>query len=433
MFDGWRGDEVRCQVEDLTVPGGVAALVREPEPVMAGPLGEARRALEVARAASDHLVAASEGELSERLAELAELRTRAEQLAVAVTVEAASRGAHLSSDLSLHDWLAQRFPWATRAELADLVLIADELDRPGHAPVRRALSAGTLLARRAARLLRALKQVRAVTDATTYAQDVAVLVPLAQRADVSDAELARVADHLLAVALPEQEMQARERSQRELRGVNESSLADGSLTRFIITADPEGAATLRAVLTSPLAAPAPDSEGPDPRTATQRRYDALLTVIDRGLSSPQGVPTTAKAKVMLTIPMDVLSGQAPGLGQTLTGQTLTAGAARRLACTAELIPAVLGTDSEILDLGRPVRLATPAQLTALYHRDKHCTYPGCTIPPQWCQAHHVIWYSRGGKTYLLNLALLCQRHHTTVHDRNLTATVTPTGVTWHLK
>jgi hypothetical protein len=43
----------------------------------------------------------------------------------------------------------------------------------------------------------------------------------------------------------------------------------------------------------------------------------------------------------------------------------------------------------------------------------------------------VTWWSRGGGTYLLNLALLCGRHHTLVHDRDLTASVTAHGVTWH--
>ena len=31
-----------------------------------------------------------------------------------------------------------------------------------------------------------------------------------------------------------------------------------------------------------------------------------------------------------------------------------------------------------------------------------------------------------------NLALLCPRHHTIVHQKGYTATVTATGVTWHL-
>ena len=104
---------------------------------------------------------------------------------------------------------------------------------------------------------------------------------------------------------------------------------------------------------------------------------------------------------------------------------------RRLACEADILPMVLGTAGELLDLGRTTRLATPAQRLALWHRDRGCTYPGCSIPPTWCEAHHVTHWCDGGATDLTNLALLCGRHHTVVHERGLTATATAFGVTWH--
>jgi predicted restriction endonuclease len=66
-------------------------------------------------------------------------------------------------------------------------------------------------------------------------------------------------------------------------------------------------------------------------------------------------------------------------------------------------------------------------------RDQCCTIPGCTVPATWCDAHHVVWWSRGGTSDLSNYALLCPRHHTWVHDNDLTATVTAFGVTWHLR
>ncbi|MGB3592898.1 MAG: HNH endonuclease signature motif containing protein, partial [Ornithinimicrobium sp.] len=59
-------------------------------------------------------------------------------------------------------------------------------------------------------------------------------------------------------------------------------------------------------------------------------------------------------------------------------------------------------------------------------------YPGCTTPAPWCDAHHVVHWSHGGRSDLSNYALLCGRHHTLVHARHLTATVHPTSVTWHL-
>ncbi|WP_338752511.1 HNH endonuclease signature motif containing protein [Janibacter alittae] len=54
------------------------------------------------------------------------------------------------------------------------------------------------------------------------------------------------------------------------------------------------------------------------------------------------------------------------------------------------------------------------------------------MPPQWCDAHHVDGWSRGGRSDVSNGALLCQRHHTRVHTHDLTATITGTGATWHV-
>jgi len=116
----------------------------------------------------------------------------------------------------------------------------------------------------------------------------------------------------------------------------------------------------------------------------------------------------------------------------MTGDILSAATIRRLACDATIIPIVLGTASEPLDVGREQRLVTRAQRVALWQRDQGCTFPGCTAPPQWTQAHHVTHWSHGGPSDLDNYASLCTRHHTHVHDHNLTAHVTTTGVTWHV-
>ena len=52
-------------------------------------------------------------------------------------------------------------------------------------------------------------------------------------------------------------------------------------------------------------------------------------------------------------------------------------------------------------------------------------------PPGWTRPHHVTHWANGGPTSLDNLALLCDHHHRLVHQRGITATITPDGVTWH--
>ena len=93
------------------------------------------------------------------------------------------------------------------------------------------------------------------------------------------------------------------------------------------------------------------------------------------------------ATVVVTMTLETLEG---GLAPATldTGRLITAGEARRLASQCGVIPVVLGSRSEVLDLGRTIRLHTPAQRTALRLRHKTCTAEGCSVPAAWCHAHH---------------------------------------------
>ena len=107
--------------------------------------------------------------------------------------------------------------------------------------------------------------------------------------------------------------------------------------------------------------------------------------------------------------------------------------ARKLACDAAIIPAVLGSDGAILDQGREKRLFSTDQIRALWLRDRHCTFPGCRSPAAWSDAHHLVHWIDGGPTDLANAALLCGRHHTIVHRDRLAGAVTDHGVEWDLR
>jgi hypothetical protein len=104
-----------------------------------------------------------------------------------------------------------------------------------------------------------------------------------------------------------------------------------------------------------------------------------------------------------------------GVATTSTGDRITAAEVRRLACTAKLVPAVLGGKSEVLDLGRANRLYNTAQRKAMGLRDGGCRAEGCEIPAAWCEAHHLIPWSKGGKTDLADGVLLCSHHHHRAH------------------
>lgn len=119
--------------------------------------------------------------------------------------------------------------------------------------------------------------------------------------------------------------------------------------------------------------------------------------------------------LVITLDLETLI-RGVGHGTLPTGETVSAGELRRLACTADLIPAVLGTGSHALDLGLTARLFSPAQRRALALRDTHCRARGCDIPATWCEAHHLVPWSGGGRTDLENGVLLCSHHHHRIHD-----------------
>lgn len=45
-------------------------------------------------------------------------------------------------------------------------------------------------------------------------------------------------------------------------------------------------------------------------------------------------------------------------------------------------------------------------------RDRHCRWPGCTVPAVRSEVDHTHDYALGGRTDVSNLSHLCQRHHT---------------------
>jgi Domain of unknown function (DUF222) len=177
--------------------------------------------------------------------------------------------------------------------------------------------------------------------------------------------------------------------------------------------DAESAAVVTAAL-DPLCSPR-TRDPEDKRTVTQRRADALREVCALALRTDT-LPDHGgeRPQLVVTVPFDVLSGQL-GAGMLDTGEMLTPEQVRRLACEAAIIPAVLGGDGQVLDLGKSRRLFTGAVRRALVLRDGGCSFPGCTRPPRWCDGHHIVSAFDGGPTSVDNGRLLCGHHHRVVH------------------
>ncbi len=191
----------------------------------------------------------------------------------------------------------------------------------------------------------------------------------------------------------------------------------------------------------------------DPRPRDKRQADALSTALtiaaaatDAGhkLTNPPGTqhntspPATAgalgggspwlpgfgaKANITVTIDFnDLKAATADATGELVYGDGLSAATIRRLACDAKIIPVVLGSNSEPLDVGRAVRLVTGAMRRGLNVRDRGCVV--CGAPPVQCDAHHLVSWIDGGTTAIWNLVLLCRRHHVDLHAGRWRITIT---------
>ncbi len=152
------------------------------------------------------------------------------------------------------------------------------------------------------------------------------------------------------------------------------------------------------------------------QTPQQRAADAFVEILDAAESVDAGATTSASipagaAQIQVLIPYSDLLDRAAASGVLMDGTRLSAEELRLLACSADLIPAVLGTASQVLDVGRAHRLAPAALRRVLGLRDGGCAFPGCTPPMRHCDVHHVVPWQLDGPTDRGNTVALCRVHH----------------------
>ncbi len=160
----------------------------------------------------------------------------------------------------------------------------------------------------------------------------------------------------------------------------------------------------------------------DPRPRDKRHADALVTILEAAAGNPDATPGVPH--LMVTIDFeDLKNATSQALGDFMfSGGTLSAAAVRRIACDAAILPIVLGSNSQALDVGTEQRFVNRAMRRALIKRDKGCVI--CKAPPPYCHAHHIIHWIDGGPTGIDNLALFCGGHHHAIHKGHYTVTIT---------
>ena len=367
------------------------------------------------------------GDKQAALVALTEIRSQLD----AVTVRLLAASDDVGEAHGLRDaaaWLAVQTRTTRRETRRDLAL-GRALEE--HPDIATALTSGVLRTEQARVIAEAVDALPAYVDRETRERAESVLLELAAQHDARD--LKQIGKRILDVVAPEvgesHEADALQKEEARAAAGVELTLTDDGEGRCHgrFTVPSHVGAMLRRHLLA-LANPARHTEAElrdesgDWKSLRRRLGEAFVEYVER--YPVEATPQTAgvNATVVVTMTLEqLLAGQATALLDD--GSRMSAGQARRLACEAAIIPVVLGTRSQPLDLGRAARLFTKAQRIALGLRDGGCTAKGCETSASACHAHHDEPWSRRGLTDLANGRLLCPRHHRLAHDSRYAMTV----------
>jgi len=165
----------------------------------------------------------------------------------------------------------------------------------------------------------------------------------------------------------------------------------------------------------------------DPPTFSQRHADALALIAEAALHH-RFDPGTPSERYQVVVHVDAAVLADPdqrGESVLEDGDHVSAETSQRLACDATRVIMRHDTDGQISEVGARTRTVPPALRRALQCRDRGCRFPGCGL--RFTQAHHIEHWAQGGPTTLSNLALLCRRHHRSVHEDGFRVERLPSG------
>ncbi|MFC7490265.1 MULTISPECIES: HNH endonuclease signature motif containing protein [unclassified Knoellia] len=404
-----------------------------PELTYADCVDRLRAAQEAAAALPAVLWEATGAELGQGLEVLGELSAVAEGAEAAITIDAVERGepAATNPPVNAREWVAQHHRRYAVTGAGHVATVAQACRDPRHSILRQAVTAGRVSIATAAVILTEMRLLRPHLHPDAVDTVWHAYVTLGERHDARTVR--RLRDELLARHGLDGEFDDSETRAKKGESLTLGKEIAPGLFEYVLRITREGRAALEAAI-GPLTAPTPtpaDEHGPpepDLRPHDLRRAHALLAVIGHAQKAGNNTWSSTKVQVFVQITLDDLQRRAGAgslLGGLTTGELVTPDTVRRWACDATIIPTVLNASGEVVDHGRAARLFTPAQIKQLWLRDRHCTYPGCDAPAAWTDAHHFIHWADGGPTDLDNAALLCGRHHTTVHTQRYHGWIQP--------
>jgi hypothetical protein len=363
----------------------------------------------------------SDGELAEAMVELRRVQARLAAATARLTaVFDARRVWAADGSRSAGAWLAHRCRLPAGQMRAQVRLAR----RLGHmAATADAFEAGELAEVHALRLA----DLSVGRTASCFARDEAVLVDWAR--GLSWPDFWRATQYWRQLADPdgtERDAASDEACRRVdlWEGMHGSGLLHGTLTPVARVALQAALRGIEDELWNRDLAEARERHGPDAtaaqitRTAAQRRHDALLELAHRACTTPK--PGRApRPLISVLVDYATFAGRVCELGD---GTVVTPGVVAAMLGDTDIERVVFDGASRVIDLGRRRRFVGAAR-RALEVRDRHCTYPGCDMPLDWCQGDHIQPWSQHGPTHPDNGRLGCGHHN----RWNWTHRDTPTG------
>lgn len=363
--------------------------------------------------------------------------------------EVERRGASLrEASLPTASWLAITNSHTVRSARADIALATGLEQWPS---VSAALAAGGLSAEQASVIVHGLERLPEGLDAGRREAVAEQLVGFA--AEFNPSGLRRLVNRAVEAVAPEvaeaadaAALERAERSQQRSRFLSWRWDVDGGLLLSGKLPAPDGELFVTHVASLAAKLRARDVLAGVETALSQAAADVLAQAVAHHATCASDAPPSLGTRVLVTLDYERLLGRladrglvalreaSPSRGAILvaSGEPVTPAMARRLACHAGIVPIVLGGDGQPLDVGREHRLFTGPQRAALAVRDAGCAFPACDRPVGDCEAHHLVPWWRGGGTDLLNLVLLCRRHHRVAHRRGWEVTLDADGWSrWH--
>ncbi|MDR6637749.1 DUF222 domain-containing protein [Paenarthrobacter nitroguajacolicus] len=336
-----------------------------------------------------------------------------------------------------------------------LALAAEVLPQPGIAgqplPARRemladAIGSAQIPSRSATIISTALDKVRHLTDPETVTR---MEHALTRTATESDPDFLTKTAQRWTDRIDQDGTEPSEEALHQLQGTFLRRRRRYGLHHLEIFATTEQYETLTTVMntaTNPRHTTQPTSPDLDQRSRAQKLLDGLVGACNLAMTTGK-LPTNGGLRPQLTVTINhhdlfdqLTHSNTPtkttGTGTTTTGTATFTGpihpnTIRKIACDADIIPVLLGTDSRVLDIGRTTRIFPPHIRKAITARDGGCAFPDCTMPAPWCETHHITYWSHGGTTGTENGTLLCSHHHHLIHKEQWTIT-NPNGTPWFI-